>query len=312
MAGDGAQRIGVSDGPVRAILGPTASGKSALALAVAETLAASGAAIEIVAVDAFTVYRGMDVGTAKPDAQTRARFPHHLLDVIDPAEELTVVRFRELARRAIADVHGRGATALLVGGSGLYWRAVVDDLAFPPTDPAVRRAVEERHGGDAASLHTELVARDPAAAEHIGVHNARRLVRALEVIDLTGRRFSTWDDAWRSYASIYRDLDVAFLDPATPDLRAAIDRRAQEMVRNGLLDEVATLQAAPRSRTAAAAIGYAEAEAVLEGRMPLEDLPRAISDRTWRYARRQRSWFRADPRCEAVPPADVLSRWAAA
>jgi len=302
----------VSSGRVLALLGPTASGKSALAVEVAETRTAAGLPTEIVAVDAFTVYRGMDVGTAKPDGATLARVPHHLVDVLEPSEELSVVRFRELARRAIAEVHARGATALLVGGSGLYWRAVVDGLAFPPTDPDVRREVELRHGGDAASASAELRSLDSAAADAIGPSNLRRIVRALEVIELTGQRFSAWDDAWRRYESVYGDLDVALLDPPTDLLRAAIDARAARMVEAGLLVEVERLRSRPRSRTAAAAIGYAEAEAAIEGRLPEDGLVRAIGDRTWRYARRQRSWFRADPRCVPTEPAVVLSRWAAA
>ena len=311
--GDGAPTVTwISDGPVRALLGPTASGKSTLALGIVEARERAGLATEVVAVDAFTVYRGMDVGTAKPDAATRERVPHHLVDVLDPSEELTVVRFRDLARAAIAAVHARGAMALLVGGSGLYWRAVVDDLSFPPTDPDVRRSVEERHSGNADAAHAELAVRDPAAAEGIGPRNLRRLIRALEVIELTGRRFSDWDDAWRRYESVYSDLDVALLDPPDDELRAAVDARAVAMLDSGLLDEVRGLREHPRSRTAAAAIGYAEAEAVIEGRAAPEDLARAIAQRTWRYARRQRSWFRADPRCVATTADDVLSGWARA
>lgn len=296
-------------GRVLALLGPTASGKSSLALEVAAVRNGVGRATEIVAVDAFTVYRGMDVGTAKPDLVTRERVRHHLVDVLDPAEELTVVRFRDLAREAIADVHARGATALLVGGSGLYWRSVVDDLAFPPTDPEVRARIEARHAGAPAAAHAALLAVDPRAATEIGERNLRRLVRALEVVEITGRRFSEWDDAWRRYQSVYEDLEVALLDPPTEELRAAIDLRAHAMLADGLLDEVARLRQQPRSRTASAAIGYAEAEAVLDGRLAEGELARAIADRTWRYARRQRSWFRADPRAVAHRPADVLSRW---
>lgn len=296
-------------GRVLALLGPTASGKSSLALDVAAARNGVGQATEIVAVDAFTVYRGMDVGTAKPDLATRERVRHHLVDVLDPAEELTVVRFRDLAREAIADVHARGATALLVGGSGLYWRSVVDDLAFPPTDPEVRARIEARHAGAPAAAHAALLAVDPRAATEIGERNLRRLVRALEVVEITGRRFSDWDDAWRRYQSVYEDLEVALLDPPTEELRAAIDLRAHAMLVDGLLDEVARLRQHPRSRTASAAIGYAEAEAVLDGRLAEGELARAIADRTWRYARRQRSWFRADPRAVAHRPADVLSRW---
>jgi len=306
-----ADRALVSDGQVLAILGPTGSGKSALASAVARARIERGLPTEIVAIDAFTVYRGMDVGTAKPTPEERALVPHHLIDVLDPADELTVVRFRELARMAIAEVHGRCATALLVGGAGLYWRAVVDDLAFPPTDAQVRARVEARFEGDVAEAHAALVSVDPRAAAGIGPHDLRRLVRALEVMELTGRPFSTWDDAWRHHAAVYADLAVAYLEPPAEELRATIARRAAAMVEGGLLEEVATLRLRPRSRTAAAAIGYAEAEAVLDGGAPLEGLPRAIAERTWRYARRQRSWFRADPRCVVTLPVDVLSRWAA-
>ena len=307
--GDGRSDAPPSQGRVRAILGPTGAGKSALALAVAEAAAARGEPHELVAVDAFTVYRGMDVGTAKPSPAERARVPHHLVDVLDPAEDLTVVRFRDLARAAIADVHARGATALLVGGSGLYWRAVVDGLAFPPTDPAVRAAVEARVGGDAEAAHAELAAVDPAAAARIPVRNLRRVVRALEVLELTGRPFSAWDDAWGRYAAVYPDLDVVLLDPPDDVLRASIAARAEAMVAAGLVAEERRLAAAPRSRTAAAGIGYAEAAAVLRGELDPSDLAPAVAARTWRYARRQRAWFRADPRCVRVDPAEVLRRW---
>jgi tRNA dimethylallyltransferase len=300
----------VSGGRVLALLGPTASGKSSLALDIARARIASDRPTEIVAIDAFTVYRGMDVGTAKPGPEDRALVPHHMVDVLDPAEELTVVRFRSLARAAIAAVHGRGATALLVGGSGLYWRAVVDELSFPPTDAEVRASIEARIDGDAVSAHAELTAVDPQAAEDIGPRNLRRIIRALEVVELTGRPFSSWDDAWSRYEAIYPDLAVAYLEPAVDDLRATITTRAERMVTGGLLDEVAVLRGQARSRTAAAAIGYAEAEAVLDGRAPAEGLARAIAERTWRYARRQRSWFRADPRCVIASPNDVLSAWA--
>ena len=301
-----------SEGRVLALLGPTASGKSSLALAVADARAALGHPTEVVAIDAFTVYRGMDVGTAKPDLAARQRVPHHLVDVLDPSEELTVVRFRDLARAAIAAVHAKGATALLVGGSGLYWRAVVDDLAFPPTDAEVRRAVEARYAGDRDAAHADLERVDPEAARRIDARNLRRVVRALEVVELTGRRFSDWDDAWQRYESVYRDLDVALLDPPNDVLRAAIDERAAAMVADGLLAEVERLRAPDRSRTAGAAIGVAEAEAVLDGHASAEGLAQAVADRTWRYARRQRAWFRADPRCVVTTPEELLSRWAAA
>jgi tRNA dimethylallyltransferase len=286
-----------SHGPVRAVLGPTASGKSELALALAETAERDGRPHEIVAIDAFTVYRGMDLATAKPTAEERARVPHHLVDVLDPSEELSVVRFRDLARAAIAQVHGRGATAVLVGGSGLYWRAVVDGLSFPPTDPQVRARVAERLGDDAEAAHAELARHDPRAAAQIPVRNLRRVIRALEVLELTGTLFSAWDDAWSRYEAVYPELEVTYLEPDAEELRARIARRAEAMVAAGLVDEARTLAAQPRSRTAAAAIGYREADAVLAGELAHDQLARTIAERTWRYARRQRAWFRADPRC---------------
>jgi tRNA dimethylallyltransferase len=288
-------------GDVLAVLGPTASGKSALALEVARGRTAAGLTTEVVAVDAFTVYRGMDVGTAKPSEAERAEVPHHLVDVLDPGEELTVAAFQGLARASIDAILARGATPLLVGGSGLYWRAVVDPLRFPPTDAGVRAEIERRWGGDATAAHAHLVEVDPAAAARIGPGNLRRTVRALEVLALTGERFSAFDDGWSSYASRYEPLRVAYLEPEAAVLRERIHQRAEAMVAGGLLDEAAALRAGGElSRTARQAIGYAEALAVLDGEAPADELAVTIAHRTWRYARRQRSWFRADPRCQ--PP----------
>lgn len=286
---------------VLAVVGPTASGKSRLALEAASARAASGRPTELVAVDAFTIYRGMDIGTAKPDASERAAVPHHLIDRIDPDTELSVAAFRDLARAAIAEIRERGATPLLVGGSGLYFRAVVDPLRFPPTDVAVRAEVEARWYGDPRGAHAHLAAVDPAAASHIDPANLRRTVRALEVLELTGRPFSAFDDSYARYESVYPDLEVVLLDPPTELLRARIDQRATRMVQRGLLEEMAALRArGPLSRTAAQAIGYAEAAAVLDGALAPHELAAAIARRTWRYARRQRSWFRADPRCRPL------------
>jgi tRNA dimethylallyltransferase len=296
---------------ILAILGPTASGKSALALEVARRRLAAGAPTELIAVDAFTVYRGMDVGTATPGPEERAEVPHHLVDVLDPWEELTVAGFQVLARRAIAEVRARRATPLLVGGSGLYWRAVVDELSFPPTDRQLRAGIEDRWRDDPSGAHARLAALDPAAAARIAPENLRRTVRALEVIELTGRPFSGYADAWTRYVSRYPDLEVALLDPGTDELRPRIRDRAAAMVAGGLLDEAAALRrlGRPLSRTAAQAIGYAEAFRVLDGDLAEAELVDAISVRTWRYAKRQRSWFRADPRAVPSRPSEVVARW---
>jgi tRNA dimethylallyltransferase len=295
-----------------AIVGPTASGKSEHAMAVARDRIQRGRPTEIVAIDAFTVYRGLDVGTAKPSAADRREVSHHLIDVLEPWEDLTVAQFQMQARQTIDQVVARGVTPLLVGGSGLYWRAVVDDLSFPPTDPDLRARLTATWEQDPAGAHEQLTTRDPAAAAGIDPPNVRRTIRALEVIELTGRPFSSFDDSWDDHRSIYDDLEVAYLEPPAEDLRAAIHRRAHGMVAGGLLREARALLEAPRplSRTARQAIGYQEAFAVLEGSAPLEELASTIAARTWRYARRQRSWFRADPRCEPVDPLRLRERFA--
>jgi tRNA dimethylallyltransferase len=294
---------------VLAVVGPTASGKSAVAMDAARRRIATGLPTQIVAVDAFTVYRGMDVGTAKPSLEDRDEVPHHLVDILDPTEELTVADFQTLARDTIAGLHAAGATPLLVGGSGLYWRAVVDDLRFPPTDPEVRAALEERWRNDPDGAHAHLAELDPDAADRIEPANLRRTIRALEVLELTGERFSAYDDGWDRYDSILGDVEVVYLEPPAEDLRHRIHERARRMVAGRLLDEAAALRATygPLSRTAAQAIGYAEAFAVLDGDLPQERLAEAIATRTWRYAKRQRGWFRADPRCVPTDPAKAVA-----
>ncbi|MTV24006.1 tRNA (adenosine(37)-N6)-dimethylallyltransferase MiaA [Nitriliruptoraceae bacterium ZYF776] len=309
---DGSSEPVPADGPVLAVLGPTASGKSAVALEVARRRTAAGSPTELVAVDAFTVYRGMDVGTAKPSVADREDVRHHLVDVLDPWEELSVAAFRDLARAAVDDVRSRGATPLLVGGSGLYWRATVDPLRFPPTDAEVRARLEARWVDDPAGAHSHLAGLDPAAAARIGPGNLRRTVRALEVLELTGERFSAFDDAWQHFdRAVYPALEVALLDPDTDVLRARIEARAEAMVADGLLEEAAALRSLPRplSRTARQGIGYAEAFAVLDGQLAADELASTIAKRTWRYARRQRAWFRADPRCVPADAAALPERW---
>lgn len=284
---------------VLALVGPTAAGKSAVAVDAAERLDA-----EVVAVDAFTVYRGMDVGTAKPSAAERRRVPHHMVDVLEPEQVCTASWFQEEARRAIADIRRRGRRPLLVGGSGLYFRAVVDDLEFPPTDADVRRAVEERVGRDPAAGHAELQRLDPQAAARIEPGNIRRTVRALEVIQLTGRSFSDWRRAWDTYASRYPALEVIGIDVPRGVLDARIADRAARMVVGGLLDEARRLRDRQLSTTARAAIGYAEAFAHLDGGDDVEGtdaLVEAIRLRTRRFALRQQRWFCADPRVRWMP-----------
>lgn len=278
---------------VLALAGPTASGKSDIAVRVAERLGA-----EVVAVDAFTVYRDMDVGTAKPSPDVRARVPHHMVDVLDPADECTVGWFQPHARAAITDVREAGRLPLLVGGSGLYFRAVVDDLRFPPTDPEIRAGLERRWGHERAAAHALLTEQDPRAAARIDPENLRRTVRALEVIELTGRRFSEWSTAWERYEAIYPGLVVVGVDVDRAVLEERIRTRVDAMVEHGLVDECRSLTSRELSTSARQAIGYQEVFDHLAGRTSLTEAVERIRVRTRRYAVRQQRWFRADPRVQ--------------
>lgn len=274
----------MSDYRIVALVGPTAVGKTELSLQLAERLDA-----EIVSVDSMQVYSGMDVGTAKVGPEEQARVPHHLLDIRAPDHDLTVAEFQSLARAAIADIAGRGKLPLLVGGSGLYFRAAVDDLSFPARSEEVRAQLEseaEKLGPEA--LHARLTDLDPKAAARIESGNARRSIRALEVIELTGKPFSD-NDSWERYESIY-DLKVAGLTRDRADLYARIERRTDKMLEGGLVAETQALRGL-MSRTAAQALGYRQ---VLKSSSDTlrDDIVRA----TKRFARRQESWFRADPR----------------
>jgi tRNA dimethylallyltransferase len=269
-----------------ALVGPTASGKTALAAELAEAFDA-----EIVCADSMTIYRGMDVGTAKPSAAERARVPHHLLDIAEPGERFTVARFQAAARAALDDIAARGKRALIVGGSGLYFRAIVDALEFPPHDPAVRARLERE---DPAALAERLKTLDPVAAGAIDARNPRRVVRALEVVEITGRPFSSFRDAWERYG----EVAVAGVRVEGPVLNARIDARLRAMLAAGLLDEVRALldRGFRDAVTSAPAIGYREAADLLEGRIDADGFADAAARATRRLARRQMSWFRRDPR----------------
>jgi tRNA dimethylallyltransferase len=292
--------------PTVALVGATASGKS---LAAHRAARARGAT-EIVALDALTAYRGMDLGTAKPTLKERAEVRYHLLDVLAPSEELSVRRFQSMCAEAMAAIAARGHAALLVGGSGLYHRAVVDALVIPPRDEAVRgelAAAASRPGGLAA-LYGELEALDPLAASRIEPRNERRVVRALEVIRITSRPFSSFGDGLERY----EDRGVAQVgirfDPERAD--AAIATRFHKWLDAGLLDELRGLLAAPGglSRTARQAAGYRQLLEHLEGRTSLDDAVANAITATRRLARRQWRWFRRDPRiCWVEGPDEAAS-----
>jgi tRNA dimethylallyltransferase len=275
-----------------ALVGPTASGKTEASIELARRLDA-----EIVLVDSTTVYRGMDVGTAKPSPEQRSLVPHHLVDVAEPNASFSVASFQRLARAALEEIAARGRRGLLVGGSGLYFRAVVDDLEFPGTARVVRRTLEaEAAVLGPARLHERLRAFDPDAAAKIDPANARRTVRALEVAGLTGRPFSSYAEAWEGYpADSVRAAGVAMAPDA---LRARIERRARDQLEGGLVDEVRRLleDGWGPFLTASQAIGYVEVADHLAGGLTLDEARERIVRRTRTLARRQMAWFRRDPR----------------
>lgn len=277
--------------PVVAVVGATAAGKSGLSLDLAEALDG-----EVVNTDAMQLYRGMDIGTAKLPVAERRGIPHHLLDVLEVTEPASVAEFQWQAREVIAQVRGRGRTPVLVGGSALYTRAVLDQFAFPGTDPEVRARLEaELAEVGTAVLHRRLAEVDPEAAANILVENGRRVVRALEVVEITGRPFSATLPT------------LTYVDPRTvqvgvdidrPTLDTRIEQRVSEMFEAGLVAEVEALlgRGLAEGRTASRAIGYPEVVAHLAGELSLDEARERTVIATRRFARRQDAWFRKDPR----------------
>ena len=278
---------------VLALVGPTTAGKTALALEAARDLGA-----EVVSMDSTMVYRGMDIGTDKPSAADLARIPHHLVDVVEPSHTLTVSEFQAMARAAVDGILARGRTPLLVGGSGLYFRAVVDPLEFPATDPRVRARLEqEAQAVGGAALYGRLKEVDPRAASCIDEANVRRTIRALEVLEVTGRPFSSYRTAWEAPRSLY-DLTVAGLTLPRDELDRRIEARVDAQIERGLVGEVQRLAAGGfrASTTSVQALGYAQILAHLDGRLTLAEAVAETKARTRRFARRQLSWFQADAR----------------
>jgi tRNA dimethylallyltransferase len=276
---------------IAVIVGPTASGKTALAL----RLAAVAAPAEIVSADSQQVYRGMDIGTGKAGAAERAAAPHHLVDVATPAEVMTAARWVELADAAIAGARARGAVPIVCGGTGLYVRALLHGLFAGPGADADLRARLEAEG--AAALHARLGEVDPEAAARIDARDLRRLVRALEVWELTGVTMTAHQRAHDYRTSPRRyDARLVGLDPPRAALRRAIDARVDGMIAAGLAAEVQGLVAAgyPLSLRAFDAIGYREMRAHLAGQTTLAEAAEAIKAATRRYARRQLGWFRSE------------------
>lgn len=287
--------------PIVALVGPTAAGKSELSLRLAEELGG-----EVVNTDAMQLYRGMDIGTAKLSVAQRRGVPHHLLDVLEVTEQASVALFQQWARAAVADCRARGVVPVLVGGSALYTRAVVDEFEFPGTDPDLRAALEaELADRGPEALHRDLAAVDPEAAGRILPTNGRRVVRALEVVRLTGRPFS---------ASLPRQeyVDQATVQVGVDCDRETLDRRVAERVdrmwADGLVEEVRGLvgRGLREGRTARSALGYAQVLDHLDGRCTEDEAREATVRGTRRFVRRQESWFRKDPRITWVPWTDPV------
>lgn len=295
--------------PVVVLAGPTAAGKTALSLALAESLGA-----EIVSADSMQVYRFLDIGTAKPGLEERARVPHHLIDVVAPDVPYNAARYAEDARRAAEDIHRRGRPVLVVGGTGLYVRALLEGLAEGGgADPDVRERLERqarraRAEGDPAWLHRELARRDPERARALHPNDTVRLVRALELAERTGRTAAERAERLAPPKPDYRVLHLA-VDPGTEALDRRIERRCDAMIEAGLLREVRDLHArgyGPHLRPLRG-IGYRHMHPVVEGRDTLVNAAAAMKADTRRFARRQRTWLRAVPGVRWFAPDDELA-----
>jgi tRNA dimethylallyltransferase len=276
------------------IVGPTASGKSAIALAMARR----EPDLEIVSVDSMQVYRGMDIGTAKPTPEERAEVAHHLIDLVDPSEEYDVARFQTDMAEALSGVERRGHRAVLVGGTGLYLRAAVDGLVLPGRFPEVRAELDDEV--DVERLHRRLAQLDPVAAARMEPGNRRRVVRALEVTLGSGQPFSSYGPGLETYPSL--EFPIVGLDLDRSELDHRIEQRFAAQLAAGFVEEVDELRSRPGgfSRSAGQALGYRELLAHLDGELSREEAIDLAISRTRRFARRQQRWFRRDPRIVEV------------
>ncbi|MCC6407193.1 MAG: tRNA (adenosine(37)-N6)-dimethylallyltransferase MiaA [Planctomycetes bacterium] len=273
------------------LVGPTAAGKSELALALAERTGA-----EILSLDSMLVYRGLDVGTAKPSASERARAPHHLLDLVLPDQRFTAQDYVAAARAALADVQARGRRAFFVGGTGLYLKLLTSGLfEGPEADPALRARLEARYDElGSSAFHGELLRLDPPTAARLHPNDKKRVVRALEVYEQTGRPLSAWQREWSVVSP--RRWRIAGLDLAVAELDRRILARTEAMLAGGWADEARRVRASPGfGPTAAQALGYHEVLQLVDGELTAEECARRIALKTRQFARRQRTWFRKFP-----------------
>ena len=290
---------------VLALVGPTASGKTGLALEVAAELAANGKPVEIINADAMQLYAGMDIGTAKLPESQRQGVPHHLFDILTPAQEMTAVEYQRVAREKCLEILAAGKTPMFVGGSMFYLAAALDNLDFAPTDPEIRAELEEREQEiGALAMHEKLKQLDPITADKIPSQNVRRVIRALEVIAITGESYASslpepsyWEPTLQIGLDVPREL-----------LKSRISLRVEQMWADGIVFEVEELlKAGELGKTARMAIGYKQAIAQLRGEITAEEAMAETIALTNRYSRRQMSWFRRDKRIRWQTPGDNLS-----
>lgn len=292
------------------LTGPTGSGKTELGIALAERLGA-----EIISMDSMTLYRGMEIGTAKPTQEQRRRVPHHLIDVLDPWEAASVAWWREHAAACYRDIRGRGRRVLFVGGTPLYLRVLLHGLfEGPPADEVLRRQLtEESERLGPFALHERLGRVDPTTAARLHPHDVRRVIRALEVWQLTGRPISAWQTQWDAPAAGGTEVSrVLWLDLPRAELYARINARALRMFADGLVDEARSLRALPEgiSRQAAQALGYKEVFAYLDGKATLAETIARVQTRSRNFAKRQITWFRHLPECRPGSAQLTWELWA--
>jgi tRNA dimethylallyltransferase len=300
---------GVSTADCWFLTGPTASGKSAVGLELAGLLGA-----EIISLDSMAVYRGMDIGTAKPTPAQRQRVPHHLISVLDPWDSASVAWWLREAQRCALDIEKRGRKALFVGGTPLYLKALLCGLFDgPPQDAEMRRQLmlEARSTGS-ASLHLRLAQHDAVTAARLHPNDLRRVVRALEVLALTGRPISAWQTQWRQPQLVDTDHpSCLWLDLPRSSLYARINARVHQMFADGIVEEAQLLRSLDRpvSKEAAQALGYKEAGAYLDGQLTLEECIDRVQTRSRQFAKRQMTWFRHLPGCRPATRELTFSLW---
>lgn len=290
--------------PLLAIVGPTATGKTEIGILVAESIGG-----EIISADSMQVYRFMDVGTGKPTAEQLARVPHHLISIIDPDAPFSVADYQERARAVIAEIRARGRQPILVGGSGLYVRSAVDGLALPMAPPALElrhRLAEEAESQGLAVLHARLAEADPDSAQRIHPNDAKRIIRALEVYEQTGRTISALQQLDRRRRERYNTRQFGLTLPR-PELYRRIEARVDEMIARGLAEEVTDLvgRGCGEGLVSMKGLGYAQLMPYLRGECTLEEAVERLKRDTRRFAKRQLTWFRADHRIEWIDVAAV-------